>query len=86
MFSYGSGAVGEFFTAILEEGYKSQLAIETHKSLFDSRQQISVADYETIFSQQLPQDGSEVVVETKEDPSKICLAGIKDHKRFYLVK
>lgn len=86
LFSYGSGAVGEFFTAILEEGYKSQLAIETHKSLFDSRQQISVADYETIFSQQLPQDGSEVVVETKEDPSKICLAGIKDHKRFYLVK
>lgn len=86
LFSYGSGAVGEFFTAILEEGYKSQLAIETHKSLFDSRQQISIADYETIFSQQLPQDGSEVVVETKEDPSKICLAGIKDHKRFYLVK
>ncbi|APZ48314.1 hydroxymethylglutaryl-CoA synthase [Jeotgalibaca sp. PTS2502] len=86
LFSYGSGAVGEFFTAILEEGYKSQLAIETHKSLFDSRQQIYVADYETIFSQQLPQDGSEVVVETKEDPSKFCLAGIKNHKRFYLVK
>lgn len=86
LFSYGSGAVGEFFTGILEENYEDQLLIESNQQTFSSRKEISVGEYERVFSQQLPQDGSEVVIATNEDPSKICLAGIKEHKRYYIVK
>lgn len=86
LFSYGSGAVGEFFSGILADNYKEHLETDKYEELFANRRKISVAEYETVFSQVLPEDGSDFAVETSKDPSEICLAGIKDHKRFYLVK
>ncbi|MDA3974470.1 hydroxymethylglutaryl-CoA synthase [Enterococcus thailandicus] len=57
LFSYGSGAVSEFFTGILEENYQDFLDKEDHQALFDSRQQVSVVEYEQIFSETLPEHG-----------------------------
>ncbi|WP_430596742.1 hydroxymethylglutaryl-CoA synthase [Enterococcus sp. DIV0175] len=57
LFSYGSGAVSEFFTGILEENYQDFLDKEDHQSLFDNRQQVSVVEYEQIFSETLPEHG-----------------------------
>ncbi|NLC42418.1 MAG: hydroxymethylglutaryl-CoA synthase, partial [Erysipelothrix sp.] len=57
-----------------------------HQELFAKREKISVEDYERIFSEKLPEDGSERIISTNNDSSPIVLTGIKDHKRTYLVK
>ncbi|MBO0481967.1 hydroxymethylglutaryl-CoA synthase [Candidatus Enterococcus courvalinii] len=59
LFSYGSGAVSEFFTGTLEENYQDFLDKEDHQALFDNRQQVSVAEYEQIFTETLPEHGQQ---------------------------
>lgn len=86
MFSYGSGAVGEFFTGILQPGFQEHLNVEQHNQLFSSRQEVSVPEYEAIFEETLPTDGSTVELDTDNDPAGICLAGVSDDKRQYVNK
>lgn len=86
MFSYGSGAVGEFFTGILQPNYRNHLNIEAHHALFLARQEVSVSEYEKIFAETLPTDGSTVELDIGQDPATICLAGITDNMRQYVNK
>lgn len=86
LFSYGSGAVGEFFTMTLQPGYKNHLYIDKHNELFTNRQQISVTEYEAIFSESLPTDGSTVNIDTSSDPAIARLSGMKEHMRLYTTK
>lgn len=86
LFSYGSGAVGEFFTGIIQPGYEKHLRVEQHTKLFASRKEVSVEEYEQIFEETLPVDGSTVELEIDNDPAAICLAGIEDNKRQYINK
>ncbi|WP_163970325.1 hydroxymethylglutaryl-CoA synthase [Oceanobacillus halotolerans] len=86
LYSYGSGAVGEFFTGILQDGFRKQLATEHHQKLFDARKEVSVAEYEAIFEKTLPSDGSKMELDIEEDPSTICLSGITEDKRQYVNK
>jgi len=86
LFSYGSGAVGEFFTGIVQSGYQEHLRVEQHAALFASRKEVSVKEYEKIFEERLPVDGSTVELETDHDPAAICLAGVEDNKRQYINK
>ncbi|MFZ3579967.1 hydroxymethylglutaryl-CoA synthase [Virgibacillus sp. DJP39] len=86
MFSYGSGAVGEFFTGILQPDYKDNLRVENHNTLFSSRTEVTVSEYEDIFQETLPTDGSTVKLNIDEDPASICLAGMSDNKRNYVNK
>lgn len=85
MYSYGSGAVGEFFSGTLVEGYLEMIPQEAIDLMFEDREKISVAKYEQLFSQALPQDGSSFKVDNNGDDSSICLGGIKDHKRYYIM-
>ncbi|RKQ28432.1 hydroxymethylglutaryl-CoA synthase [Oceanobacillus halophilus] len=86
LFSYGSGAVGEFFTGILEPNYRNHLLTEKHNKLFAERKEVSVSEYEDIFEQNLPTDGSTKELDIQEDPAAICLAGITDNMRQYVNK
>ena len=86
LFSYGSGAVGEFFAGTLVAGYREQLASADYADMFENRRKISVAEYEAIFSHSLPEDGSELAIDGSEDSSAVCLSGINTHKRHYFVK
>lgn len=81
LYSYGSGAVGEFFSITLVEGFKDMLADESHQAMLDNRIQLSVADYELIFQEELPTDGSQLVL--SEDEEQFQLAGVEGHKRLY---
>lgn len=45
LFSYGSGAVAEFFTGTLVEGYRDKLRVDFHREMLDSRTQIGYEDY-----------------------------------------
>lgn len=84
LYSYGSGAVGEFFTGILQQGYRSHLLVKEHEGLFASREKVSVEKYERIFNETVPTDGSTTTFDPKTDPAPIYLSGIKEHMRQYV--
>jgi len=83
MYSYGSGAVGEFFSGILQKGYRDHLCTEKHQELLNHRKKVSVETYEKIFEQIVPEDGATTEFEASTDPAPIYLAGIKEHMRQY---
>ncbi|MGP4108707.1 hydroxymethylglutaryl-CoA synthase [Virgibacillus sp. L01] len=86
LFSYGSGAVGEFFTGILQPNYREHLYVGKHNDLFSSRKEVTVSEYEEIFQQTLPTDGSTINLDINNDPASICLSGMDDNKRQYVNK
>lgn len=86
LFSYGSGAVAEFFSGILANGFRESLAIDAYEKMFQERRRVTVAEYEEIFSQELPEDGSEFVVQTNDDAATFTLAKVHEHKRYYNTK
>ncbi|MTV69545.1 hydroxymethylglutaryl-CoA synthase, partial [Streptococcus pneumoniae] len=55
--SYGSGAVSEFFSVELVEGFEKQLR-KNRLDLLDQRQALSVADYERFFFEEANLDES----------------------------
>lgn len=86
LFSYGSGAVGEFFSGLLQTDYKQHLYVATHESLLASRRSLSMEEYEVVFQNKMPTDGSSIEFDVAEDPAPIVLAGMAEHKRQYIVK
>jgi hydroxymethylglutaryl-CoA synthase len=86
MFSYGSGAVGEFFSGVLQPNYRQHLNLEGHQQLFNSRQEVSVEEYERIFEETLPADGSDIEFDISRDPATIVLSGTLENKRQYANK
>lgn len=85
LYSYGSGAVGEFFSGILEPNYRDYLNSEHHQALFAGRNEVTVSEYEAIFQRAMPADG-DVELDIGQDPATICFAGITDNKRKYINK
>ncbi len=85
-FSYGSGAVGEFFHGVLQPDYKKYIRKDEHAELLANRTKLAIPDYETKFKQQLPKDGSIFEVDPASDPAAIVLTGIQEHKRQYIKK
>lgn len=57
LFSYGSGAVSEFFTGYLQDGYQDFLLTELHQEMLEGREAVTVDQYETIFKEKLPEHG-----------------------------
>jgi len=49
LFSYGSGSVGEFFSATVVEGFEQHLDKKAHQALLNERQEVSVKEYESFF-------------------------------------
>lgn len=82
LYSYGSGAVAEFFSGTLVEGYKDALVKDLDKIL-DQRKHISISDYEAIYSQRLVTDGSHQLLDGSNDTGTFKLLEIKGHQRYY---
>ncbi|MGG5312393.1 hydroxymethylglutaryl-CoA synthase [Enterococcus sp. DIV2371] len=57
LFSYGSGAVSEFFSGYLEADYQNFLFKEENQAMLDNREALTVDQYEEIFNQTLPGHG-----------------------------
>ena len=85
LFSYGSGAVAEIFSATLVDGFNAQLKTNRKEEL-ESRQSISVADYETIFFEEdaLDEDGNASFADYVTND--FSLVAIKEHQRIYEAK
>jgi len=85
-YSYGSGGVGEFFSGHLQKGYRDYLFAEAHQAMLDNRTKLSIPEYEEIFEEKLPVDGSEAMLNVEEDTGSICLSGVRNHERKYVNK
>lgn len=84
LFSYGSGAEGEFYSGILQDTYQDGL--KTASLALDDRQQVTVAEYEALFNQQLGMKSEDVGFDLSQDTSRYVLTGQKDHQRQYQVR
>jgi len=81
-YSYGSGCVGEFFSGMVQEGYRNVIDVEYHQHMLNKRQALTCEQYETFYNFRHPVDGS-VVALMGYKKGKYRLAGHKDHKRLY---
>ncbi|NMV48904.1 hydroxymethylglutaryl-CoA synthase [Lactobacillus reuteri] len=84
LFSYGSGAEGEFYTGILEDGYEHYM--NNIQEELKHRHQVSVAEYEKLFSSQLGMSDRDIKLDVTNDPLPFVLKGQRDHQRIYEAK
>ncbi len=81
-YSYGSGCVGEFFSGIVQPGYREFLYADQHRNLLANRTELTYQQYEDIFNYGVPTDGgSYVFPQYKTGPFRF--SGISQHKREY---
>ncbi|MCT2910689.1 hydroxymethylglutaryl-CoA synthase [Weissella confusa] len=83
IFSYGSGAEGEFYSAILQPNFRDGLIAGQMGALFEKREYLTIPAYEEVFMAGL--HGSEDrEFDISADPAKFVLAGLKDQQRQYV--
>lgn len=86
LFSYGSGAMGEFYSGNLVEGYKKEVNAARDEKMLKRRQKVSVPEYEEIFNTALddPEDNEELT--SDDEKGTWYFAGTKGNIRQYKVK
>ena len=86
MFSYGSGAMGEFYSGQIVEGYEKNLHANADQKMINRRQKLTIPEYEKIFNQALesPQDNLEL--QSDEQTGTWYFAGTKNRIRQYFQK
>ena len=82
LFSYGSGAVSEIFSANLVPGFE-QLLDHKRMEKLDQRTVLSVADYERLFYEEVDLDPSGNQVFEPATLQTFALTEIKEHQRTY---
>lgn len=81
LFSYGSGAEGEFYSGIVQPAFAENLS-DVKENLAD-RHQVSIDEYEQLFNSQLGMQTADVQFDLQNDDAPFVLAGQKDHQRIY---
>ncbi|MDR0993924.1 MAG: hydroxymethylglutaryl-CoA synthase [Verrucomicrobiota bacterium] len=82
LFSYGSGCMAEFFSGVVQRGYRAHLFTDLHRTMLDTRTPVTYRQYEDIFTYGIPKDGADHVFAPYRGGA-FRLAGIKAHKRRY---
>ena len=83
LFSYGSGAVAEIFSASLVPGYENQLS-QTRLEKLDLRKALSVEEYEHIFFAEAELDAEGNASFSGYEDQNFALAEIAEHQRKYI--
>jgi hydroxymethylglutaryl-CoA synthase len=81
-YSYGSGCVAEFFSGIVQSGYKQALHTAYHQQLLATRKMITHEEYEHLFNFKYVEDGSEQNIPVYQTGS-FRLSKMQQHKRIY---
>lgn len=85
LFSYGSGAVAEFFSATLVPGWRSALFSNQHIKSLNNRTQLTVSQYEEMFNSAAPYSPQDFVSSQKNRiGARFVLDSIKSQERNYL--
>ena len=82
LYSYGSGAVAEFFSGELVEGYEAYLDKDRLNKL-NQRTALSVADYEKVFFEEVDLDETGSAQFAGYENQDFALVEIVDHQRRY---
>lgn len=82
LFSYGSGATGEFFDAKVVAGYRDHLFTARHRELIENRDPVSYDEYVALWHARAVEDGSDTPM-PEEARGRFRLASIDDNKRIY---
>lgn len=82
LYSYGSGAVAEFFSGELVEGYEAYLDKDRLNKL-NQRTALSVADYEKVFFEEVVLDETNSAQFAGYENQDFALVEIVDHQRRY---
>lgn len=83
LFSYGSGSVGEFFSATVVEGFEQHLDKKAHQALLNERQEVSVEEYESFFKRFDDLSFDHEAENIEEDKDIFYLENIEDDIRYY---
>jgi hydroxymethylglutaryl-CoA synthase len=81
-YSYGSGCVAEFFSGVVQPGYRDVLKTNYHQTLFATRKRLSYDEYEAFYQYRFPQDGASVEIPPFE-AGRFRLVKMESHKRIY---
>jgi hydroxymethylglutaryl-CoA synthase len=84
-YSYGSGCVAEYFSGVVQPGYRDALLSEQHKNMLKHRQVLTGKEYEDFFKVRLPADGTSMQL-PEHQTGTFRLTGIENHKRMYKKK
>lgn len=86
LFSYGSGAMAEFYSGNLVNGYQNEIDAAIDEKMLARRKKLTVSEYERIFNTALtdPEDGVELSCD--DEAGTWYFAGTKDHIRQYKQK
>jgi len=82
LFSYGSGAEGEFYTGRLQPNYQLGLDQGLPQRLA-RRRRVSVAEYEQLFNGQLALTAADQTIDIADDPHRFVLVGQQNEQRQY---
>lgn len=86
LFSYGSGAEGEFYPVKLQPGFENAFSSQQIEANLANRTKVSVTEYESIFNSQLGMNTADSSLNIDADPNQFVLAGIQDQKRIYQIQ
>lgn len=82
LYSYGSGCVGEFFSAVVQADYKKLLNSEYTQEMLSNRISLGYHEYEDFYNFKLPVDGSNFAI-AKYKTGSFRLRALEGHKRIY---
>jgi len=80
MFSYGSGAVGELFSAKIQPEFEQVIDKQALIDMLNNRQKISIDEYEKIYQIEYKND---TIVDPSTINDKFYLSEIKENERIY---
>lgn len=85
IYSYGSGAMGEFLVGEIQEGYKENLLKDQHETLLSDRIKFDLDEYEKVLERvaELDDEGSAVIKDTFLKEGDFIFSGIDGHRRQY---
>lgn len=85
MFSYGSGAVAELFTGVLQPEYKERMSKEGTLLHLNRREELDISAYEDNFNQTISNEGG--IIEIAKDKEALhpgfYFDRIDEHRRYY---
>lgn len=83
LFSYGSGAVGEFFSGQLVAGYQAQLHAAFNARQLDARVKLTIPEYEAVFQDAVPYSPADYAANPAYFAGPFVLNGVQAQKRIY---
>lgn len=85
LYSYGSGAVGEFFVGEIQAGYKDYVLKDSHEKLLKKRAKLSISAYEDILNNpvKVTENGKAVIKRDKHTEDDFIFVGLSENRRQY---